>query len=274
LRGPKEATVIGERSKRVESAVEREQKLVGQGVTGKGVRDSRQVIVRRGSLSFGVVAKGLPTLAWFVGSAGTVKWVVGGQDIPLRHPRDPEFARAGKEEWTRLGDVDVVLFQDYKPGITHEVWSEPKIQTVVWLNQGLRGGEKMPNGWSLTSKLLHHDKAGGVTNGTLTVYVAMRYGSERLKWKQPIDCFENTLRQIMDPTQGGRMCEPPVEGEDRTNTAKGLLDWKERRRAKVKCPTVCSKDKWEIRRLCPQELGHAIVEIQYLAPLSSAIALL
>jgi hypothetical protein len=94
---------------------------------------------------------------------------------------------------TKLQEVDVVLFQDFKPGITHEVWLQRRVQTVVWLNQGLRGGERMPSGWSLTRKSLQHQKAGGVTNARLTVFVAMRCGSERLKWRQTVDCFENTL---------------------------------------------------------------------------------
>jgi hypothetical protein len=62
----------------------------------------------------------------------------------------------------------------------------------------------------------------------------------------------------VDPTQEGKMCEAPGEGEETLNTAKGVLDWKERRRARVKLPTVCSRDKWAIRRLGLQELGHAM----------------
>jgi hypothetical protein len=168
-----------------------------------------------------VVVKGMPTWAWFVGSAGKVEWIIGGQDLPLRHPRDPELSKGGKEEMTKLMGVDVELFQDFKPGIKHEVWSQTRVQTVVWLSQGLRGGEKMPVGWSLTKQLLHHQKAGGVTNATLTVFVAMRCGSEQLKWKQTADCFEKTLRQIVDPMQGGKMCNTnaPGEGEETLNTA-------------------------------------------------------
>jgi hypothetical protein len=84
----------------------------------------------------------------------------------------------GKEKLRELEEVDVVLFQDFKPGLTHAVWSQTRAQSVVRLNQGLRGRERMPEGWSLTRKVLHHAKAGGVTNGTLTVFVATRCGSE------------------------------------------------------------------------------------------------
>jgi hypothetical protein len=57
---------------------------------------------------------------------------------------------------------------------------------------------------------------------------------------------------------GRRMCEPPGEGDDTLNTAKGVLDWKEQRRARVKLPTVYSKEKWAERRLGFEELGHAM----------------
>ena len=229
-----------------------------RGVKGKGVQASRQIIVRGGMLRFGVVSKGMPTWAWFVGSAGRVEWMLGGQDLPLRHTRDPKLVKYGEKGMNDLEEVDVVLFQDFKPGTNHEVWSQPRVEAVVWLNQGLRGRDRMPNGWSLTRKTLHHEKVGGVMNAKITVYIAMRHGSSRMRWKQPADGFSNTLRQIVDPTLGGRMIVPPGEADVTLNTAKGLLDWKERRSAKVKLPTVYSKNKWAERRLGPQEIGHAM----------------
>jgi hypothetical protein len=54
------------------------------------------------------------------------------------------------------------------------------------------------------------------------------------------------------------MCEIPVDKDGTINTAKGLLDWKSRRKAWVTVPTVYSKDRWAVRRLAPQELGHAM----------------
>jgi hypothetical protein len=107
----------------------------------------------------------------------------------------------------------------------------------------------MPAGWSLTKKVLSHAWAGGITNTMTVVYIAMRLGQTSLRWKQRAGGFANTLRQVVDPTLGGRMCEIPVDKDDGINTAKGLLDWKSRRTAWVTVPTVYSKDIW---------LGHAM----------------
>jgi hypothetical protein len=71
---------------------------VDRGVKGRGIRGSRQVLVKGGALTFGVVAKGMPAWAWFVGSAGKVEWVIGGRDLPLRHPRDPGFSKGSNAE--------------------------------------------------------------------------------------------------------------------------------------------------------------------------------
>jgi hypothetical protein len=92
----------------------------------------------------------------------------------------------------------------------------------------------------------------------MVVYIAMRLGQTSLRWKQRADGFSNTLRQVVDPTLGGRMCEILVDEDDGINTAKGLLDWKSRRTVWVTVPTVYSKDRWAVRRLAPQELRHAM----------------
>jgi hypothetical protein len=96
-----------------------------------------------------------------------------------------------------------------------------------------------------------------VTNAKVTVYIALRWGEDRMAWATGADVFRNTLRQIVDPTKGGHMCDEPDEEGDLSNTAKGLLDWKGRLTASVIVPTVYSKVKWAKRRLSLEELGHA-----------------
>jgi hypothetical protein len=184
---------------------------------------------------------------------------VGGNDLPLRHKRDAPHQKEREARWAKLAEVDVVLFQGWRPPLSHAAWSQAGVKTLVWFNPGLRKNERVPAGWSLTKKVLSHARAGGITNAMTVVYITMRLGQTSLRWKQRADGFPNTLHQVVDPTLGGRMCEIPVEKDGAINsTAKGLLDWKSRRTAWVTVPTVYSKDRWAVRRLAPQELGHAM----------------
>jgi hypothetical protein len=95
-----------------------------------------------------------------------------------------------------------------------------------------------------------------VTNAKITVYIALRWGKNRMVWAHGADVFKNTLLQIMDLTKGGHMCNEPGDKGYSLNTAKGLLDWRGRLTASVIMPTVYSRDKWAKRRLSLQELGH------------------
>jgi hypothetical protein len=186
-----------------------------------------------------------------------VEWTVGGKDLPIRNGRDAVFKEASVTRFEDLTEVDVVLFQDFRPSGQHAVWCRDSVEAIVWCNRGLRGKEKLPRGWSLTTKRLEHSRAGGVTNVTATVYIALRLGKPRVRWKQIPDCFENTLRQIIDPTKGGYMCDEPREGEPTMDTAKGLLNWQTRLTATIILPTVYSRERWARRRLSLKELGHA-----------------
>jgi hypothetical protein len=126
------------------------------GVTGEGVRDSREVRLGLGKkeLKFGVWGKGTPTWAWFVGGSGSVEWIVGDKDLPVRNVRDPKFINSQDANLSSLGEVDVVLFQGFRPGMTHDVWSRTGVGAVVWCSRGLRAKERLPRGWSLTTKVM------------------------------------------------------------------------------------------------------------------------
>jgi hypothetical protein len=144
-----------------------------KGVMVAGIQDSREVRVRLGAkgLRFGIWGKECPTWARFVGISGDVRWMVGKGDVPVRNPRDTKFWLMGEAEIERLAPVDVVLFQGMRPGLKHGEWRVESVRMVVWLNQGFRGGERLPKGWTLTRELLSYARAGGVTNAELTVYV-------------------------------------------------------------------------------------------------------
>jgi hypothetical protein len=198
------------------------------------------------------------TVSWFVGGAGRIVWTVGGNDLLLRHKRDAPYHREKGICWEELAPVDVVLFQGWRPPLSHGAWSQAEVNILVWFNQGLRRQERLPTGWSLTKKSLSHARAGGITNTRTVVYIAMRLEQTNIRWKQKADGFSNTLRQVIDPTLGGKMCDIPGDEDNNLNTAKGLLDWTSRRTTWVAVPTVYSKEKWLVRKLGPQELGHAI----------------
>jgi hypothetical protein len=229
-----------------------------RGVIRRGVRASREVIVGKGKLRFGIWAKISPTWAWFVGGSGKVEWTIGGKDLPLRHQRDAPHHASKLAQWDKLAEVDAVLCQGWRPPFVHSVWSQPSVKTLVWFNQGLQRNEGLPTGWSLTKKTLCHARAGGITNAKSVMFIAMRLGRNSMRWKQRADGFPNTLRQVVDSTLGGKMCVRPEEKGDMINTAMGLLDSKKKRTAWVTVPTVYSKDKWAVRRLNPRELGHVM----------------
>jgi hypothetical protein len=126
------------------------------GVTGKGIRASPEIRLRLGSkyLRFGLCSKGAPTWSWFVGASGSVEWIVGDKDLPMRNVRDPEFVDIKDADLPQLGEVDVVLFQGFRPGMTHEVWDKAGVGASVWCSRGLRAKERLPRGWSLTTKVM------------------------------------------------------------------------------------------------------------------------
>jgi hypothetical protein len=164
-----------------------------KGVNDEGVRASREVILRKGHTHYGIISKTTPTWAWFVGSEGKVKWCVGKEDLPIRNSKDSTFHRTGAVAIDKLEEVDVVLCQGFKPGSNHAVWKLPATQAVLWFNHGFRGGELMPKDWTVTKRMLDHDRLGGVTNARCTLFVAQRKGAASVRWKQPPASFSNTL---------------------------------------------------------------------------------
>jgi hypothetical protein len=118
----------------------------GRGVEGKGVRASREVVIKQGGIRFGIWARGTPTWAWFVGCTGHVHWMIGCKDLPMRQERDPAFIQSNEGDETKLDPVDAVLFQGCKPGQGHSVWAQREVSTVIWFNQGLRDKDKLPRG--------------------------------------------------------------------------------------------------------------------------------
>jgi hypothetical protein len=161
------------------------------GVVGRGVRDSREVIVGKGTLRFGIWAKDSPTWSWFVGGSGKVMCTVGRKDFPLRHQRDVIHHKEKTVQWSKfMATVDVVLFQGWRPTFSHEAWCQPGVKTIVGFNQGLRSKEWLLLGWKLTKKTLCHARAGGITNTKSVVFVTMWRAENNMRWKQRADGFQ------------------------------------------------------------------------------------
>jgi hypothetical protein len=64
-------------------------------------------------------------------------WTVGGNDLPLRHKRDAPHHKEREARWDKLAEVDVVLFQGWRPPLGHAEWSQAGVKAPVWFNQGL-----------------------------------------------------------------------------------------------------------------------------------------
>ena len=79
---------------------------------------------------------------------------------------------------------------------------------------------------------------------------------EDSEWHLVASGIRATLRQVVDPTNGGRTVAAPTE-QGLLNSAGGLLDWS-RRFAKVIVPTVYLKDTWAERRLTDVEVADVL----------------
>jgi len=154
--------------------------------------------------------------------------------------------------------VDVVVFSGSAPPRDEGFWTAEHLKCVVWVterrpNKAVAPGE----GWITTYRRVSHNSVGGVTNKGAWAGIATRR-KRGLVWQPGEKVVENVLRQVVNPTVGGRYACPINENtRNTTNTAEGLLDW-ERRFDWVKVPTVFSKTKWVSRKLNPKELCNAL----------------
>jgi len=69
-----------------------------------------------------------------------------------------------------------------------------------------------------------HSNVGDVTYATLWVEVAVKINGG-LRWQPQTQFVGNVLKQVVDPTIGGRACLPVKDSlRNKENTALGLLE--------------------------------------------------
>jgi hypothetical protein len=104
----KEKTMMRGRSKQPKDDEGRPSDIPKVGMTGKGIRASREIRLglRSKDLRFGVWSQGAPTWSWFVGASGSVEWIVGDMDFPMQNARDPKFVNSKEADLPWSGEVD------------------------------------------------------------------------------------------------------------------------------------------------------------------------
>jgi hypothetical protein len=205
------------------------------------------------------VCSGTPSFYLFVGRKAAITWVSSGEAFIARNIRDPRFVPAHKVEVADLfmGHPAEIVFYDGRPPSPHDSLWESEASRIVWVDVTGRGKYNLRNkkGWRLHRRSIRHADLGGVTNAVFTCFLATKHAGDG-DWFIPTTGMKSTLRQVTDPTIGGRMIPIPDmdSGAGTVNTACGLLDWK-RRFDRVKVPTVYAKDKWAERKLVDAELA-------------------
>jgi hypothetical protein len=129
-----------------------------------------------------------------------------------------------------------------------------RVKIIVWY-QG-KNGFCPPSGWALHSLSVRHSDVGRVTDGVFQVMVAC-HAEIGTRPPRPLIGVSATLQQILDPTVRGRACTTGEPGAGVVNTAKGLLNWGQRR-GSVIAPTVFPWIPWVARPLSPSELLSAL----------------
>jgi len=147
-----------------------------------------------------------------------------------------------------------VMFEHVFPRHGHAVWSAAGVKLVVW-SRG-PSNVRLPVGWTLHSLTVQHSELGGVTDGVFHVRVARRVEVEFQPPREFVG-VSATLLQIMDPTVGGRTCPEGEPTDGATNTAKGLLNWNQRR-GSVAAPSVFPGTPWVTRKLTDSEFLAAL----------------
>jgi hypothetical protein len=181
---------------------------------------------RRDELRFGTIGKGFAFGHWFLGNKGRCEWMVSNTEPPIKRPADPDHYKLTSVRIDKLlvnHPVDVLLFHDVISHAGHEAWNDESIQMLIWIgSRKIRKGTKFPEGWNISLTRLTHNAVGGVTDGVFRIGVAVRRKG-KLKWKPSEETVMNTLRQVVDPTVGGRRTLPIFKlNHDLSNTARSI----------------------------------------------------
>lgn len=207
------------------------------------------------------VCSGFPSYYLFVGRTATTEWLASSEPLVARSEKDPPCIPIHKlatadVEWA--GFDQVIVFDGLGPSIEDLVWESGAVR-IAWIDVTGRGKARVPrdSGWFVFRRSVRHADLGGVTNAVFSCFLVSRFKKDA-KWCVVTSGIRTTLKQVIDPTNGGRTVEAPLssgsESGSDLNTANGLLDWA-RRFGRVIVPTVYSKAMWANRRLTDVELA-------------------
>jgi hypothetical protein len=210
------------------------------------------------------VCSGTPFFYLFVGRTAKTEWLSSDEALIARSDKDPPFIprhklAASELDWTVHGQV--VVFEGRSPSAQDPVWTSGASR-VAWIDVTGRGKVRAPKdgGWNVYRRSISHASLGGVTDAIFSCFLVSRLQGD-CNWRLVATGIRATLRQVIDPTKGGRTVQIPA-GPGNTevemlNTAGGLLQWT-KRFGKVIVPTVYSKELWAERRLTVVELADVL----------------
>ena len=248
------------------------------------VREQGAVTIRKGYTPIGVVAEKSPTWAWYVGALGSVKWLVGTQDLIGRKPGDPPWL-AKTTTGLILEDVEIILLQGEWGLIDEQIWKSKSVTLILKApkahlgNRGSRGEKHrrkrrklngtrlVPDSWKVGSIYLDHKDLGGVTSGGFHIEWASPMEVADVAFTYPPGLSIN-LEQVVDRTLKGTPTEEP--GENQWNSSRGLLRWRQRFQ-NVVVPYTYRPNVWTLRTLSGNELCEALdfpaERVKHLKPL-------
>lgn len=207
------------------------------------------------------VCSGVPFYYLFVGRSVKAEWVASSMAPIAKSASDPPWILDHKAALMEMNGSDamedlVIVYEGRGPSVNDIVWTSG-VSRVSWIDVSGRGRARVPRdaGWWIYRRSVSHSALGGVTNAMFSCFLVSRF-EEDSKWSLVAAGIRTTLRQVVDPTNGGRTVAAPTEF-GLTNTADGLLQWN-RRFGKMIVPTVYSKVMWAERRLTDIELADVL----------------
>ena len=205
------------------------------------------------------VCSGTPFYYLFAGRTVETKRVATAEAPVARGKSDPPWVPTNKLDSSDMNWAapdQVIVFDGNGPPSQDAVWRS-RATRIAWIDATGRGKARVPRnaGWHTFRRSISHAALGGVTNAIFSCFLVSRV-EEDSDWRLIATGIRATLRQVVDPTNGGRTVSAPVE-QGLLNSAGGLLDWS-RRFTKVVVPTVYSKDMWAERRLTDVELADVL----------------
>ena len=207
------------------------------------------------------VCSGPPFFYLFVGRTAETEWVASTEAPVAKSVRDPPWmpkhsVHTAMEEMDGSRRDQVVVYEGRGPSAQDAVWTSG-VTRIAWIDVTKRGKVRVPKntGWHVHRRAVRHAALGGVTDATFSCFLVSRFEEDH-EWRLLGMGIQSSLRQVVDPINGGRTVEAPRE-HGIPNTAGGLLQWG-RRFGKVIVPTVYSKVMWAERRLTDIELADVL----------------